>query len=219
MNDLKEPADTVMMGVMHDALRRDFHRVRDRLIAMPPPGDAQRIALAKHVLFMLAFLDAHHHSEDENLWPLVRANDPTLGALLDSMSSEHALIAGQVDGLGEAARRYADRSDDATRADLLAATDRCTAVLIPHLDREEAELMPRVSACMSNDEWRAFEKSATPPFSASVLAEYLNWFLEDLDPTRRGKVLTAMPKPIVFVSTRVFGPGYRRRAARRWNSG
>lgn len=42
MNDLKDPADTVMMGVMHDALRRDFARMRDVLSAPTPrpPGSA-----------------------------------------------------------------------------------------------------------------------------------------------------------------------------------
>jgi len=51
-----------------------------------------------------------------------------------------------------------------------------------------------------------------------VLAEYLNWFLEDLDPVRRHKVLKALPAPIGLISTRVFGRGYRRRAAVRWGT-
>lgn len=216
MTVTKDPADTFMMGVMHDALRRDFARAREVLTAATPPGDTQRIAVAEHLSFMLTFLDAHHHSEDDTLWPLVRANDPTLGQLLDSMSRDHEVIAGEVDQLEEAAQRSAGQRDDNAQEGLLAAIDRLTAVLGPHLDREEAELMPRVAECMSNDEWRAFEKSAKPPFSIPVLAEYFNWFLDDLDHTRRRKVLRALPAPIVFVSTRIFGPGYRRRAAIRW---
>jgi len=216
MTGIKDQADTVMMGVMHDALRRDFSRMRGVLSAPVAPGDAQRVALAEHMAFMIFFLDSHHHNEDEKLWPRVRANDPSLGALLDSMSRDHAQIAVQVDELKEAAERYAERGDDATRADLLAAIDRCTAVLVPHLDREEAEVMPLVSACLSNDEWRAFEKSAKPDLPIAQLAEYFNWFLEDLDEARRRKIMKALPAPIVFVCTKVFGPGYRRRAARRW---
>lgn len=218
MSDADAPADTVMMGVMHDALRRDFARTHDALSAAVPPGDAQREALSAHLLFMLTFLEGHHHSEDDKLWPMVRTRDPSLGALLDSMSRDHAEIADTVDQLVEASQRYAGQGDDSARTGLVAAIDRLSAVLLPHLDREEAELMPRVSACMSNDEWRAFEKSAKPQFSIPVLAEYFNWFLEDLDRARRRKVVRALPAPIVFVSTRVFGPGYRRRAARRWAS-
>ena len=78
--------------------------------------------------------------------------------------------------------------------------------------------MPLVSATLSAAQWQEFEKSAKPPFATRVLAEYLNWFLEDLDPVRRHKVLTAMPAPIGLVSTRVFGHGYRRRAAVRWGT-
>ena len=215
---VEQSADTVMMGVMHDALRRDFARIRDVLSDPAAPGDVQRVALAEHVLFMLVFLDGHHHSEDANLWPRVRAKDPSLGPLLDSMSRDHEQIATQVEALSEAAQGYAARSDEATRVALLAAIDRCTAVLVPHLDREEAELMPRVSACLTEHEWRAFEKSAKPDMPVSQLAEYFNWFLDDLDEVRRRKIMRALPPPVVFVSTKVFGPGYRRRAGRRWTA-
>ena len=40
------PADTVMMGVMHDALRRDFTRTRDVLATPDVLTDSQAPALA-----------------------------------------------------------------------------------------------------------------------------------------------------------------------------
>ena len=210
------PADTVMMGVMHDALRRDFARVREALTASTAPAPEQARALASHLAFMLVFLEEHHHNEDEKLWPLVLAHDPALGPLMDAMSQDHQAIAAEVGGLERAARRFGQEPDEGTRADLVVAIDRLNAVLGPHLDREESELMPRVSACLTAAQWHQFEKSAKPDMSIPVLAEYLNWFLEDLDPVRRHKVVTSMPTPIVLISTRVFGPGYRRRAAERW---
>lgn len=207
-----------MMGVMHDALRRDFTRARDTLASPDVLAGAHARALAEHVAFMLAFLDVHHHNEDEKLWPLVRRHEPALGALMDAMSQDHATIAGQVDQLAVAAQRFGGTPDAASRADLVTAIDRLTAVLWPHLDREEDELMPGVSAALSAEQWHEFEKSAKPPFATRVLAEYLNWFLEDLDPIRQHQVLTSLPAPITLVSTRVFGRGYRRRAVARWGT-
>lgn len=174
-----------MMGVMHDALRRDFTRARDVLATPGVLADRQAPALAEHIGFMLAFLDAHHHTEDEKLWPLVRSHNPALGPLMEAMSQDHEAIAVQVDQLTDAAQRFGDAPDASCRAELVAAIDQLTAVLWPHLDREEIELMPRVSATLSAAQWHEFEKSAKPPFATRVLAEYLNWFLEDLDPVRR----------------------------------
>lgn len=218
VQDLSGPADTMMMGVMHDALRRDFTRARDALAAPDVVINSRATALAEHIGFMLAFLHEHHHSEDEKLWPLVRNHDPALVPLMEEMSGDHAAIAAEVDQLTGAAHTFGRSPDAGSRAELVAAIDRLTTVLWPHLDREETELMPLVSNTLSAAQWQEFEKSATPPFSTRVLAEYLNWFLEGLDPTRRRKVLQGLPAPIALVSTRVFGGGYRRRAAVRWGT-
>ena len=50
------PADTRMMGIVHDALRRDLARVRATLACPVPP--ARRRALAAHVDWMMDFLHA-----------------------------------------------------------------------------------------------------------------------------------------------------------------
>ena len=218
MPDTSGPADTTMMGVMHDALRRDFARTRSVLTADATAPQQQRTAVAAHVPFMLEFLHAHHSSEDLHLWPMVRDRDASLGPLLDSMSRDHAAIAAHVDALTEAAGRYSTDAGGRARGGLVDALDAFSAVLLPHLAREEAEMMPRVSECLTDDEWHAFERAAKPEMPARVLAEYLNWFLDGLDEPRRRYVLRALPAPIVLVSTRLYGPGYRRRAARRWMS-
>ena len=218
MKHASGPADTFMMCVMHDALRRDLTRTRDVLASPDVLTDDQGPALAEHIGFMLAFLEAHHHTEDDKLWPIVRTHNPGLGPLMEAMGQDHAAIAAQVDQLTDAAQRLGLAPDAGSRAEAVASVDRLTAVLWPHLEREELELMPLVSATLSAAQWQDFEKSAKPPFATRVLAEYLNWFLEDLEPVRRHKVLKDMPAPIGLVSTRVFGRGYRRRAAVRWGT-
>ena len=81
--NMEGPADTRMMGIVHDALRRDLARTRAAL-ACPVPA-AQRRALAAHVGWMMDFLHEHHEGEDKGLYPMVRAINPATGALLDAM--------------------------------------------------------------------------------------------------------------------------------------
>ncbi len=133
MKNADAPADTVMMGVMHDALRRDLARVRAVLDATSVPPRLQAKALASHVLFMLVFLEEHHHNEDAKLWPLVLAHDPSLGPLMSAMTQDHEAIEDEVHRLEQAVARFGDRVDEATCADLASAINRLQAVLGPHL--------------------------------------------------------------------------------------
>jgi hypothetical protein len=90
------PADTRLMGIVHDALRRDLQRSTTALSTMPsatePFADARRVAIAAHLQWMMAFLHAHHDGEDQGLWPLVRTRNPAAGAMLDAMDADHARI-------------------------------------------------------------------------------------------------------------------------------
>jgi hypothetical protein len=70
------PADLTMMRIVHTALRRDLQRARVALTREPPPDDRQRVAIAEQLSWLLAFLDAHHRSEDLGLYPVVRERDP-----------------------------------------------------------------------------------------------------------------------------------------------
>ena len=84
-----DPADTRMMGIVHGALRRDLLRIREVVVTEPYPQGRQRRALGEHVVWLMRFLHAHHTSEDEGLWPLVRTRNPAAGELLDALEAEH----------------------------------------------------------------------------------------------------------------------------------
>ncbi len=91
------PADTRTMGIVHDALRRDLQRAETAITRTPPPPEAQRVAIAAHVRWLMDFLHAHHTGEDQGLWPLVRAHNPTAGDMLDQMDADHARIGPEID--------------------------------------------------------------------------------------------------------------------------
>ena len=109
------PADTRMMGIVHDALRRDLARTRAALDG--PLPEARRRALAAHMDWMMDFLHEHHEGEDAGLYPMVRAINPAAGELLDAMAADHARVDPAVAGARAAAARWA--ADDAERAALL----------------------------------------------------------------------------------------------------
>lgn len=155
------PADTTMMGVVHDALRRDLARLHRALTAASPPADKRRQSLAGHTEWMMDFLDHHHHTEDAGLWPLVSQRNPRVGPALDDMKADHAQIAATVSVVRQATRRYRRDASHEARTAIVSALGDLNGPLLAHLRREEDEVMPLVSASLTAKEWQTWDKRTT----------------------------------------------------------
>jgi hypothetical protein len=212
------PADTRSMGIVHSALRRDLERTRIVLNDRPYPDGERRRALASHLLWMMHFLHMHHTGEDIGLWPLVRAKNPAAETLLDQMDDDHQRIAPAITALEEAARAYGD--DDSAREGVLSALAQLTDVLLPHLRREELEMMPVVSETLTDAEYRAVEhEQFVAPKGLMELGAEAHWVLDGLPAEGRDVMLHVVPAVPRFVLLHGFARSYRRNAALRWGKG
>ncbi len=215
--DANAPADTRMMGIVHDALRRDLDRAIRALSTTPYPRDAQRRAIGEHVSWMMQFLHAHHEGENAGLWPLVRARNPRAVPLLDAMEDDHARIGPLVDQSDTAARNYARDSSDTARVSLLDALTRLCEVLLPHLEREETETMPLVSVSISDAEWHDVDQRYfVKPKTLAQLGLEGHWLLDGVDAETREIVVHQVPPIPRFVLVHGFAKRYRRRATACW---
>lgn len=211
------PADTRMMGIVHDALRRDLDRAVAALSTAPHPAGAQRAAIGEHVGWMMDFLHAHHRGEDAGLWPLVRDRDPRATRLLDVMEADHARVAPCIEACRAAAADYSDGSTDEARVALLDALHRLCEVLLPHLAREEDEVMPIVSVAITAGEWRAVDREHfVEPKSLTQLGSEGHWLLDGLDAERRRIVVHQVPPVARRVLLYGFARRYRRQAMACW---
>ncbi len=216
--NLHAPADTRSMGIVHSALRRDLERTRIVLTSQPYPEGKRRRALASHLLWMMRFLHVHHTGEDVGLWPLVRAKNPAAGALLDEMDADHQRIAPALTALEEAARAY--RNDGSAREPVLDATAGLTDVLLPHLEREELDMMPVVAATLTDAEYRAVEhEQFVSPKSFLELGAEGHWIIDGLPQEGREVILHVVPAVPRFVLLYGFAWSYHRKAALRWGDG
>ena len=178
------PADTQSMGIVHSALRRDLERTRMVLSTEPYPDPERRRGLAAHLIWMMHFLHIHHTGEDVGLWPLIRARNPGAGALLDQMDADHQRIAPSITALEDAVRAY--RDDEQAREQLLASLAGLTDVLLPHLRREEIEMMPVVSATITTAEYQDIEhEHFVKPKSFMELGAEGHWIIDGLPPDGR----------------------------------
>lgn len=216
MADPSAPADTNMMRIVHTALRRDLERARATLTMIPPPDDRQRVALARHLVWMMTFLEAHHRSEDLGLYPVVRERDPGAAALLDDMATDHAAVAVAVAAVEVAASDYVEHDQ---HEPVIAALDGLLDVLTPHLQREEDEMMPVVSRVMTTAEWDVIEQAHNLAGKSTVqLGREGHWLIDEATPEDRARVLGLVPMvPRVFLLYG-FGPAYRHHKRACWNA-
>ena len=219
MTMVDTPADTTMMRIVHDALRRDLARASATLTTSA--NREQRRAVAAHVTWMMGFLRAHHASEDEGLYPLVRTRvgaESSDGAVLDRMADAHDAIALAVSSVESAAAAVAaDPSDRATQS-TTDALDALETVLLPHLRDEEDAAMAIVSRVISDSEWRAIEKQYNlDPKSSSDLGFEGHWLVDGASDADRATVLGLVSPVPRFFLLHGYARRYRRHTAACWS--
>ena len=211
------PADTAMMRIVHSALRRDLARALRVLDPAGAPSRSQQAAVEEHLLWMLGFLDRHHRSEDDGLYPLVRERDAGAATLLEDMARDHEAVAGAASRLEAAVRASAGQGGVAP---LRSAIDELASVLLPHLQREEDEVMPVVSAAVTSAEWIDIEHEHNlSGKSRRELAREGHWLIDGASTEDRAIVLGLVPPVPRLVLRYGYGPSYRRRSRRCWGPG
>jgi hypothetical protein len=139
---------------VHNLLRRELEAIQ-QLIDQVGRGDMAIVEAQKELRGMTmrqnnwslgaycasycSLVAAHHHGEDTEIFPTLRAREPALTAVLDRLQQEHRVIHHLLD---EVDRGLVDMvSGSATTADLAATVDRLTDALLSHLAYEEMQLL------------------------------------------------------------------------------
>jgi len=202
--------DMTMMYALHDALRRDLHRLA-RATCRPDDDPAAVLRSAVGWELFKTYLGVHHRAEDDALWPAARAavaGKPEDLALLDAMEAEHAVIDPALAAIDAA---LADR--DSGPARLGGLVDDLAAKLTAHLTHEERAALPLIDATVPEPDWRRFGQLHSRRVGDDA-RRYLPWVVDALPPDRLATILDRMPPPIREAYYDDWSPAYR--ALRPW---
>ena len=203
-----------MNRLFHAAVRRDLERATNSLTAARHPTPAQRAALAEHVDLVLDLLHHHHTGEDTGLWPLVRRRAPDLGSQLDMMEAEHASVAGAIVSTRAAGRQYAATSDPPAAQRLRDSLVELSGVLLPHLDHEEIEVMPRVMRALTDRDWSALSRKELRNWNSFALAGTgFVWMADGMAQKDREVYNKQVSAVFRWLVDKRYGAIYRRRTA------
>ena len=196
--------DMSMMFAMHDALRRELVQVaRIGRRTGDHPGRLLRAALGWELF--KKFLLVHHQSEDDTLWPALRANvagQPGRVALADALEAEHAVIEPLLTAIDAAAadpdygyQRFGD------------IVDELATKLSAHLSHEETDGLPLIDVSLTAQEWQRFAQVHTERIRGDAPL-YMPWLLNGASPQMLDTILGKFPPPLLTAFREEWGPKY-----------
>ena len=196
--------DMSMMFAMHDALRRELVQVgRITRLRDDHPGQLLRAALGWELF--KKFLLVHHQSEDDTLWPALRARvagQPDRVALADALEAEHAVIEPLLTAIDAAA---ADPDYGYQR--LGDIVDELTTKLSAHLAHEETDGLPLIDVSLTAQEWQRFAQVHTERIRGDA-PMYMPWLLNGASPQTLDAILGKFPPPLLTAFREEWGPRY-----------
>jgi Hemerythrin HHE cation binding domain len=201
---MKYKLDMGMMFAMHDALRRDLAQVGRIANARDDnPGTRLRAALGWELF--KKFLLVHHQSEDDALWPPLRASvagQPDRMGLVDALEAEHGVIEPLLTAIDAAA---ADPDYGHQRfGDII---DELAAKLTAHLAHEEADGLPLIDASLTPQEWQHFARLHGQR-NLPDAARYMPWLLSQARPQILEAILGNFPPHLLTAYREQWAPAY-----------
>jgi Hemerythrin HHE cation binding domain len=199
--------DMSMMFAMHDALRRDLERV-GRIAGRLDDDPAKRLRAAAGWELFKRFLVNHHESEDEALWPALRAAvaaRPDQAALVDALEAEHAVIDPLLAAIDAAA---ADPDGGHERFGGL--VDELIIELSAHLTHEEKDGLPLIDIAVTEEQWQHFN-SVNAERNRPDAAMFMPWLFDGADPQRLDALLGKFPPQMLTVFREQWAPAYAAR--------
>jgi hemerythrin HHE cation binding domain-containing protein len=196
--------DMSMMFAIHDALRRDLAQV-GRIAARRDGNPGKLLHAALGWEMFKKFLLVHHQSEDDALWPPLRARAaeaPHRMALVDALEEEHAAIDPLLTAIDAAAadpdygyQRFGD------------IVDELAAKLTAHLSHEETDGLALIDASLTPQQWQNFAQVQTERLRGDAPV-YMPWLLNGASPQTLEAILGKFPPPLLAAYRERWGPRY-----------
>jgi hypothetical protein len=190
-------ADTSDMASLHRVFREAF-AAAPHFVATVAPADAARSDLVgSYYDNVLRLLHGHHEGEDELLTPKLLERLPDAAPLIQRIANQHeGVLASIAEAEGAVAQWRADPSEQ-NRGRAVDALTGLNAVLTPHLDEEELEIVPLAATCINVAEWGELPEHGLKTFTGDKVWLVLGLVREQMTPAQLASMDAHMPPPVV----------------------
>jgi iron-sulfur cluster repair protein YtfE (RIC family) len=148
------PTDAFDMAIVHRAFRTELHNAPG-LVRDVDPGDTVRSAVVgAHLEFIVAALHNHHMTEDDLIWPKLRARAPASAEDIARMEQAHRGIDNADAEVKSILASWVPSADARLAQQLIEAVDDLSARVDEHLADEEQNIVPLINQHITPEEWQ-----------------------------------------------------------------
>ena len=151
-------ADIRIIQAVHNTFRTGLTRLIDATAKLEPSALATRIG--PYWEFYEGILDYHHHNEDDEDFPLLASYYPDIQPLVDQLGADHRQMLEVMARVHAAVDSFEKAPDVAGRDAINAGAVELRDLFFPHLDREDAEVLPMYAKWIPPEVWDKLEKKA-----------------------------------------------------------
>jgi Hemerythrin HHE cation binding domain len=169
-------ADTRLLQAVHKTFRVATTRMTEATAKLEPA--ALRPAIGPYWTFFHVMLEYHHHTEDHEDFPILTRYYPDIEPLIGDLGQEHLKMVGVMEEIDGAVRAFEQSPDVAGRDRINAGAVELRDLFFPHLDREDAEVLPMFAKWIPPKEWEEMDTKALRsipkpqlPFAVGALDE------------------------------------------------
>ncbi|MFC4114077.1 hemerythrin domain-containing protein [Nonomuraea zeae] len=206
--------NTQDMEIVHRVLRRESRLLMELAAAVIPGDTARAKVIAGHFRVYRLGLHNHHEAEDELLWPPLLARVDLEADIVLRMQAQHERIAFTLTRLDASVPAWEATAGADERDTLVAALADHRAVLMEHLDDEEATLLPLAAKHITEQEWASLGDHLVNSTPELTLLTLFGAVLEDASPAERAIVLSGLAIPARVVWHVIGRPRYARHIRR-----
>jgi hemerythrin-like domain-containing protein len=189
-------ADATAMTRFHRIFREALDAV-PRFIGAARAGDNDRADfVGSYYANVLKLLHAHHEAEDVTIYPLMMERLPQHVGVISRVNAEHEAVLGTLGAAEQAVAAWRADPSRASREAASASLESMRAILLEHLDHEEADVVPLIALCITAAEWDEMSATAFQRFSGDKVWLVLGLIQEQMLAEENATMEANMPPPV-----------------------
>jgi hemerythrin-like domain-containing protein len=162
-----DQADTRLLAAVHTAFRLATTRLVDATDRLSP--SALKPIIGSRWGFYAAVLEYHHHTEDDIFFPALLAVRPNMGTVTDKLMEDHRQLDASMKAADAAVSAFQAQPGAASQKAVHDAIVAVRGAFLPHLDFEDAKLIPAFAQSIPPKQWDRMDQQALKSIPRSHL--------------------------------------------------
>ena len=159
--------DTSDMAAVHKVFRSSLAKAPD-FIDSAAGNDERRAVIANYYANLFAFLSVHHDGEEKIIFPRLIERAPEHRSVVERGASQHDEVVGLLLTANQSVDSW-EVKGDSEAPEMLSSLRTLDGVLSPHLDQEEAEIVPLAAEYLTVEEWGSLPGHAMGNFEGDKI--------------------------------------------------